>query len=57
MARPMRAPWSLTGFAVTNPQHSVNGPTYGLDNSIQLAYSGGGGALIYPSSSATAASH
>ncbi|MBK5296730.1 MAG: c-type cytochrome [Vicinamibacteria bacterium] len=38
----------LTGFAVTNPQHSVNGPTYGLDNWIHLAYSGGGGALIFP---------
>ena len=38
----------LTGFAVTNPQHSVNGPTYTLDNWIQLAYSGGGGALIFP---------
>ncbi len=38
----------LTGFAITNPQHSVNGPTYSLDNWIQLAYSGGGGALIYP---------
>ena len=38
----------VTGFAVTNPQHSVNGPTYTLDNWIQLAYSGGGGALIFP---------
>lgn len=38
----------VTGFAVTNPQHSVNGPTYSLDNWIQLAYSGGGGALIFP---------
>ncbi len=38
----------VTGFAVTNPQHSVNGPTYALDNWIDLAYSGGGGALIYP---------
>ena len=38
----------VTGFAVTNPQHSVNGPTYALDNWIQLAYSGGGGALIFP---------
>ena len=38
----------LTGFAVTNPQHSVNHPVYGLDNGIHLAYSGGGGALIFP---------
>ena len=38
----------VTGFAVTNPQHSVNGPTYALDNWIDVAYSGGGGALIYP---------
>ena len=27
----------LTGFAFTNPQHMVNGPTYGLDNWIYLA--------------------
>ena len=26
----------------------MNGPTYTLDNWIQLAYSGGGGALIFP---------
>jgi putative membrane-bound dehydrogenase-like protein len=38
----------LTGFAVTNPQHSVNHPVYGLDNGIHLAHSGGGGALIFP---------
>jgi putative membrane-bound dehydrogenase-like protein len=38
----------LTGFAVTNPQHSVNHPVYGLDNWIHLAYSGGFGALIFP---------
>ena len=38
----------LTGFAVTNPQHSVNARSTALDNWIQLAYSGGGGALIYP---------
>ena len=38
----------VTGFAITNPQHSVNGPVYGLDNWIHLGYSGGGGALIFP---------
>jgi putative membrane-bound dehydrogenase-like protein len=27
----------LTGFAVTNPQHTVNTPVYGLDNWIYLA--------------------
>ena len=48
MAVPTSGRCVLTGFAVTNPQHSVNGPLYGLDNWIQLAYSGGGGALIFP---------
>ena len=38
----------LTGFARTNPQHTVNGPVYGLDNWIYLAHEGGSGALIYP---------
>ena len=38
----------LTGFAKTNPQHSVNHPVYTLDNWIQVGYSGGGGALIFP---------
>src|SRR6476661_6817173 len=28
----------LTGFAFTNPQHTVNGPVYGLDNWIYLAH-------------------
>ena len=28
----------LTGFAFTNPQHTVNGPIYGLDNWIYLAH-------------------
>src|SRR5690606_20072441 len=37
----------VTGFAATNPQHSVNGPVYALDNWIDVAYSGGSGALIY----------
>src|SRR6266508_1498517 len=30
----------LTGFAFTNPQHTVNGPVYGLDNWIYLAHEG-----------------
>lgn len=37
----------VTGFAFTNPQHSVNGPVYALDNWIDVAYSGGAGAVIY----------
>jgi putative membrane-bound dehydrogenase-like protein len=28
----------LTGFAFTNPQHTVNSPVYGLDNWIYLAH-------------------
>lgn len=28
----------LTGFAVTNPQHTVNNPVYGLDNWIYIAH-------------------
>ena len=32
----------LTGFAVTNPQHTVNNPVYGLDNWIYLAHEGPG---------------
>jgi putative membrane-bound dehydrogenase-like protein len=28
----------LTGFPVTNPQHTVNNPVYGLDNWIYLAH-------------------
>lgn len=37
----------MTGFAFTNPQHTVNAPTYGLDNWIYLAHEGAAGALIY----------
>ena len=37
----------LTGFAVTNPQHMVNGPVYGLDNWIHLAHEGPAHAVIY----------
>lgn len=28
----------LTGFALTNPQHNVNSPVYGIDNWIYLAH-------------------
>jgi putative membrane-bound dehydrogenase-like protein len=37
----------LTGFAVTNPQHTVNNPVYGLDNWIYLAHEGAATAIIY----------
>ena len=37
----------VTGFAVTNPQHMVNGPLYGLDNWIHLAHEGPTQAVIY----------
>ena len=37
----------VTGFAVTNPQHMVNGPVYGLDNWIYLAHEGPATAVIY----------
>jgi putative membrane-bound dehydrogenase-like protein len=37
----------VTGFAVTNPQHMVNGPVYGLDNWIHLAHEGPTQAVIY----------
>lgn len=37
----------LTGFAVTNPQHTVNNPVYGLDNWIYLAHEGPATAIIY----------
>lgn len=30
----------LNGFALTNPQHNVNSPIYGLDNWIYLAHQG-----------------
>ena len=38
----------LTGFAFTNPQHTVNSPIYGLDNWIYLAHEGPSGAVIFP---------
>ncbi len=37
----------LTGFPVTNPQHTVNAPIYGLDNWIYVANQGPVGAVIY----------
>ncbi|MBL8216160.1 MAG: HEAT repeat domain-containing protein, partial [Bryobacterales bacterium] len=37
----------LTGFAFTNPQHTVNSPTYGLDNWIYLAHEGFATAIVY----------
>jgi putative membrane-bound dehydrogenase-like protein len=37
----------LTGFAFTNPQHTVNNPEYGLDNWIYLAHEGPAGAVIF----------
>ncbi len=37
----------LTGFAFTNPQHTVNGPLYGLDNWIYLAHEGPAEAIVF----------
>jgi putative membrane-bound dehydrogenase-like protein len=37
----------LTGFAFTNPQHTVNAPTYGLDNWIYLAHEGFANAVVF----------
>ena len=37
----------LTGFAFTNPQHTVNNPVYGLDNWIYLAHEGPAAAVIF----------
>jgi len=37
----------LTGFAFTNPQHTVNTPTYGLDNFIYLAHEGFASAVVF----------
>jgi putative membrane-bound dehydrogenase-like protein len=37
----------LTGFAVTNPQHTVNNPIYGLDNWIYLAHENAATAVIF----------
>jgi putative membrane-bound dehydrogenase-like protein len=39
---------ALTGFAFTNPQHTVNGPVYGFDNWIYLAHEGPATAIIFP---------
>ncbi len=38
----------LTGFAFSNPQHTVNSPVFALDNWIDLAHEGPAGAVIYP---------
>ncbi|HUS06876.1 MAG TPA: PVC-type heme-binding CxxCH protein, partial [Bryobacteraceae bacterium] len=37
----------LTGFAFTNPQHTVNNPLYGLDNWIYLAHENAATAIIF----------
>ncbi len=37
----------LTGFPFTNPQHTVNGPVYGLDNWIYLAAQNAATATIF----------
>ena len=37
----------LTGFAFTNPQHTVNTPIYGLDNWIYLAHEGFANAVVF----------
>lgn len=37
----------LTGFALTNPQHTVNSPVFGLDNWIYLAHEGFANAVVY----------
>ncbi|MBK5290427.1 MAG: c-type cytochrome [Acidobacteriia bacterium] len=37
----------LTGFAFTNPQHTVNTPIYGLDNWIYLAHEGFASAVVF----------
>jgi putative membrane-bound dehydrogenase-like protein len=37
----------LSGFALTNPQHTVNTPLYGVDNWIYLASAGYAEAIIY----------
>src|SRR5262245_4449881 len=38
----------LTGFPFSNPQHTVNSPTYGLDNWIYLAFEGPSRAILFP---------
>ncbi len=37
----------LTGFALTNPQHTVNSPVFALDNWIYLAHEGFANAVVY----------
>jgi putative membrane-bound dehydrogenase-like protein len=37
----------VTGFAVTNPQHRINTPLWGLDNWIYFAHEGPAEAVIY----------
>jgi len=37
----------LTGFAFTNPQHTVNGLVYGLDNWVYLAHEGPAEAIVF----------
>jgi hypothetical protein len=37
----------LTGFALTNPQHTVNGLVYGLDNWIYLAHENPTTAIVF----------
>jgi putative membrane-bound dehydrogenase-like protein len=37
----------LTGFARSNPQHTVNSPIYGLDNWVYVAHQGAATAIIY----------
>jgi putative membrane-bound dehydrogenase-like protein len=37
----------LTGFAFSNPQHTVNNPVYGLDNWIYLAHEGPATAVVF----------
>ena len=37
----------LTGFAFSNPQHTVNNPVYGLDNWIYLAHEGPATPVIF----------
>jgi putative membrane-bound dehydrogenase-like protein len=38
----------LTGFAVTNPQHTVNTPLYGLDNWIYVAHESPARTILFP---------
>jgi len=39
------------GLAVENPQHNINGLTYGLDNWIYAANGGNGGKVVWPDGS------